>query len=96
MTSPKLSWLPAIAAISLVIAAPALAMSERPKDEPYGHDAKPASTIADMEEAAGHILVLGPKITFETTKGKFTVVTFPKEAVPAAIGEGDGDVPPQA
>jgi cyclophilin family peptidyl-prolyl cis-trans isomerase len=47
--------------------------------EPPG-DQKPAATIPDMEEAAGHLIHLGARLTFQTAKGDFTVVTFPREA----------------
>ncbi|MDB5097265.1 MAG: peptidyl-prolyl cis-trans isomerase, cyclophilin-type [Cyanobacteria bacterium RYN_339] len=72
--------LAAAAVTLLVLSAPAFAMGQRPQEPPTKPEAHPASSIADMEEAAGHLLILGPKITFETSKGKFTVVTFPKEA----------------
>jgi peptidyl-prolyl cis-trans isomerase B (cyclophilin B) len=72
--------LAAAAVTLLMFAAPALAMGQRPSAPPPPQEPNPASSIADMEEAAGHLLILGPKITFETSKGKFTVVTFPKEA----------------
>jgi cyclophilin family peptidyl-prolyl cis-trans isomerase len=39
-----------------------------------------AASLSDMEAAAGHVLILGPRLTFETPKGSFTIVTFPKEA----------------
>jgi len=55
-------------------------MGQRPQQPPQAAEAHPASSIADMEEAAGHLLFLGPQIVFETNKGKFTLVTFPREA----------------
>lgn len=36
--------------------------------------------IKEVEKAAGHKVVFGSKVRFETTKGAFTVVLFPKEA----------------
>jgi cyclophilin family peptidyl-prolyl cis-trans isomerase len=63
-----------------LVAAPALAMGERPASPPPSQDPNAAASIADMEAVAGHILILGPRLTFQTDKGSFTVVTFPKEA----------------
>lgn len=80
MTSLTARWLPVVAVLAVTSATPALAMGQRPGEGPMPAEAHPASSIADMEEAAGHILALGPKITFDTTQGKFTIVTFPKEA----------------
>lgn len=79
MTSPS-RWLTAAAVLAFATTSPAFAMGQRPGEAPMAQEAHPASSIADMEEAAGHLLILGPKITFETSKGKFTIVTFPKEA----------------
>lgn len=42
-------------------------------------DAKP-EVIQEVEKAAGHKVTLGSKVQFTTSKGKFTVVLFPKEA----------------
>lgn len=39
-----------------------------------------AQAIKQVEQAAGHKVVLGDRVQFVTTKGKFTVVLFPKEA----------------
>lgn len=73
----------------LAVAAPTFAMGERPSEAPSAAPAASstgASSIAEMEGAAGHVLVLGPRLTFETAKGRFTVVTFPKEA-PLAVSQ---------
>lgn len=73
----------------LAVAGPAVAMGERPSEAPSAAPAASstgASSIAEMEGAAGHVLVLGPRLTFETAKGRFTVVTFPKEA-PQAVSQ---------
>jgi cyclophilin family peptidyl-prolyl cis-trans isomerase len=80
MTSPSARILFASIALALAAASPAFAMGQRPSEAPMPAEANPASSIADMEEAAGHLLILGDKITFDTAKGKFTIVTFPKEA----------------
>ncbi|MFN3428411.1 MAG: peptidylprolyl isomerase [Candidatus Sericytochromatia bacterium] len=86
----SLSKLLPTALIALVaVATPALAMGERPSEAPGAAPAASssgASSIAEMEGAAGHVLVLGPRLTFETAKGRFTVVTFPKEA-PQAVSQ---------
>lgn len=66
--------------LACLLAAPAHAMGQRPQSPPEAQEAHPAASISDMEEAAGHLLILGPKIVFDTTKGKITIVTFPKEA----------------
>lgn len=58
----------------------ALAMGNRIDATPEPGDQHPAATIPDMEEAAGHLIHLGARLTFETPKGPFTVVTFPREA----------------
>ncbi|HEY9900400.1 MAG TPA: peptidylprolyl isomerase [Pantanalinema sp.] len=42
-------------------------------------EAKPEA-IQEVEKAAGHKVTLGSKVQFTTSKGKFTVVLFPKEA----------------
>ncbi|HEY9854553.1 MAG TPA: peptidylprolyl isomerase [Stenomitos sp.] len=42
--------------------------------------AKTPDVIKDVEQAAGHKVVMGDKVQFTTTKGKFVVVLFPKEA----------------
>ena len=76
----------ALAALALVaaIAGPtppaALAMGNRIEATPEPGDKEPAATIPDMEEAAGHLIHLGARLTFETAKGPFTIVTFPREA----------------
>jgi cyclophilin family peptidyl-prolyl cis-trans isomerase len=58
----------------------ALAMGNRIEATPEPGDQHPAATIPDMEEAAGHLIHLGARLTFETAKGPFTIVTFPREA----------------
>jgi peptidylprolyl isomerase/peptidyl-prolyl cis-trans isomerase B (cyclophilin B) len=63
----SLRMFPLITALALTAIAPAAL-------------AKPADPIKEVEKAAGHKVVLGPKIRFHTTKGDFTVVLFPKEA----------------
>ena len=60
--------------------APALAMGNRIEATPEPGDQHPAATIPDMEEAAGHLIHLGARLQFETAKGPFTIVTFPREA----------------
>ena len=76
---------PAGITASLAFAGPAFGMATRPESAPTpAADPHAASSIADMESAAGHVLVLGPRLTIETAKGSFTVVTFPKEA-PKAV-----------
>lgn len=73
--------LPFFLTASLAFAGSAFAMGTRPEAAPEpSADPNAASSIADMEMAAGHVLVLGPRLNIETTKGAFTVVTFPKEA----------------
>jgi cyclophilin family peptidyl-prolyl cis-trans isomerase len=81
----------ALTVATLACAAPchlvpqALAMGTRPEEAPTpGADANAATSLAEMERAAGHVLVLGPRLLIETAKGSFTVVTFPKEA-PKAV-----------
>ena len=76
MTSPSSRWLLAPIALVFALASPVLAMSQRPGEAPMPAEAHPASSIADMEEAAGHILVLGPEITFDTTKGTYASSSF--------------------
>lgn len=39
-----------------------------------------ATVMKQVEKAAGHKVVVGNTVTFTTTKGKFSVVLFPKEA----------------
>lgn len=39
-----------------------------------------SDAIRQVEQAAGHKVVVGQKVLFETTKGKFTIALFPKEA----------------
>lgn len=63
---------------------PAFAMASRARSTPAPRDRVPAATIADMEEASGHLLHLGTRIAFETERGTFTIVTFPREA-PATV-----------
>lgn len=75
--------LPVALMACLAVAAPALAMGTRPSEAPSAAPSAAAGTlssIADMEGTAGHVLVLGPRLTFQTPKGSFTIVTFPKEA----------------
>lgn len=74
-------------ALMAVLALPgtAFAMSTRPDSAPASAaDPTAASSLADMESTAGHVLVLGPRLIVETAKGSFTLVTFPKEA-PKAV-----------
>lgn len=59
---------------------PALGMAERAKAPPGPQDRFPAASIPSMEAEAGHILFLGTRLQFETERGSFTVVTFPREA----------------
>lgn len=74
--------LSAAVALWLGLAPAVMAMGARPEASPPAgpQEANPAATITEMEAAAGHVLILGPRLTFETAKGAFTVVTFPKEA----------------
>lgn len=68
-------------AICLLAAPAAWAMAERPATAPaQPTEAPSAASIAEMEAAAGQVLILGPRLTFETEKGAFTIVTFPKQA----------------
>lgn len=77
--------LPMLALCPLLLeASPAQAMAGKPRSTPAPRDRVPAATIADMEEAAGHLLHLGARLAFETERGSFTVVTFPREA-PATV-----------
>lgn len=77
--------LPIALTAALALSAPAFAMGTRPEEAPKpGADASAATSLAEMESAAGHVLVLGPRLLIETEKGSFTVVTFPKEA-PKAV-----------
>ncbi len=76
----------ALATLALLTAAfgptppAAFAMGNRIEATPEPGDKDPAATIPDMEEAAGHLIHLGARLTFETAKGPFTIVTFPREA----------------
>lgn len=76
----------ALATLALLTAAlgptppAALAMGNRIEATPEPGDKDPAATIPDMEEAAGHLIHLGARLSFETAKGSFTIVTFPREA----------------
>jgi cyclophilin family peptidyl-prolyl cis-trans isomerase len=74
------SRLVATLALLLFAASPVLAMGQKPQEAPPSQEPNPAASIADMEEAAGHLIMLGPRLQFETEKGNFTVITFPKEA----------------
>lgn len=64
------------------LAAPALAMGQRPTATPAPASPSPGApaSIVEMEEAAGHVLILGPRVDVKTDKGTFTIVTFPQEA----------------
>jgi cyclophilin family peptidyl-prolyl cis-trans isomerase len=42
--------------------------------------ASQATILKQVEKAAGHKVVVGSTVNFTTTKGKFSVVLFPKEA----------------
>jgi cyclophilin family peptidyl-prolyl cis-trans isomerase len=57
-----------------------LAMGTKARSTPAPRDRFPAASIADMEEAAGHLIHLGARLTFETSRGTFTLVTLPREA----------------
>jgi cyclophilin family peptidyl-prolyl cis-trans isomerase len=74
---------PAILLGTLLIASPSFAQhaSPIPSPQPSPH-ATPlvASPLSDMEAAAGTVLFLGSRLTFKTSEGNFTVVTFPKQA----------------
>ncbi|HEY9722495.1 MAG TPA: peptidylprolyl isomerase [Oscillatoriaceae cyanobacterium] len=63
----------------LALAVPAIA---DPASQTATATATPANaaSIADQEAAAGKVLFLGPRLTFETDHGSFTLVTFPQEA----------------
>lgn len=68
-------------ALTIAAAPAASAMGERPATAPVvPQEADAPASIAEMEAAAGQVLMLGPRLTFETAKGSFTIVTFPKEA----------------
>lgn len=43
-------------------------------------EAKTPAVLKEVEAAAGHKVVVGNKVQFTTSKGKFVVVLFPKEA----------------
>ena len=63
----------------------ALAMGQRPVATPVPASPSPgaAASIVEMEEAAGHVLIFGPRLDVKTDKGTFTIVTFlpvPKRA----------------
>lgn len=55
-------------------------MAEKAKGPPVPLDRFPAASIPTMEAEAGRILFLGARLQFETARGNFTVVTFPREA----------------
>lgn len=40
----------------------------------------PATTVGALESAAHRLLVMGRRLTVETPKGRFVIVTFPQEA----------------
>ncbi len=63
---PLLLTLASITFAPLAMQAPALASE--------------ASVLKQVEKAAGHKVVKGSTVNFTTTKGKFSVVLFPKEA----------------
>lgn len=63
----------------LALAAPAIAAPATPTASATATPAAAAS-LADMEAAAGKVLFLGPRLTFDTARGSFTIVTFPQEA----------------
>ena len=74
-------------AFCMLVAPAASAMGERPATAPaVPQEARSAATIAEMEAAAGQVLLLGPRVTFETTKGAFTLVTFP-QAAPQTVAQ---------
>ena len=58
----------ALALVCGVLAAPARA------------ETSPQETLAAVSKAAKHSVFVGSKVRFETTKGKFTVALFPREA----------------
>lgn len=75
--------LTALVALALVAGPtppPAEAMGNRIDATPEPGDQQPGASIPDMEEAGGHLIHLGARLTFETAKGPFTIVTFPREA----------------
>lgn len=73
--------LPALALLlALSGCASLMGQQAAPESSPAPAAEGAAATLSDMEAAAGHVLILGPRLTFETAKGAFTVVTFPKEA----------------
>ncbi|MEB3328787.1 MAG: peptidylprolyl isomerase [Candidatus Sericytochromatia bacterium] len=77
----KLTLATSLAATGLGLAAPeAQGMGAKARSTPAPRDRFPAASIADMEEASGHLLHLGARLTFETSRGTFTLVTFPREA----------------
>lgn len=77
----RFSSLPFALALFLSLAPAAVAMGDRPATPPaQPQEANPAASIAEMEAAAGQVLMLGPRLTFETAKGSFTIVTFPQQA----------------
>ncbi|MEB3221262.1 MAG: peptidylprolyl isomerase [Candidatus Sericytochromatia bacterium] len=74
-----LAW--SLLTCSLALGAPdALAMGGKARSTPAPADRFPGASIADMEENAGHLLHLGARLSFETSRGSFTFVTFPREA----------------
>lgn len=72
--------LPALALLLALSGCASLMGQKAPEASPAPAAEDGAATISDMEAAAGHVLLLGPRLTFETAKGAFTIVTFPKEA----------------
>lgn len=67
-------------ATALLAAPAAFAMGQRPDPAQVPGEPNPADSIADMEEAAGHVLHLGSRLALETPHGKVVIATFPKEA----------------
>ncbi|MEB3196639.1 MAG: peptidylprolyl isomerase [Candidatus Sericytochromatia bacterium] len=60
--------------------APAWAMAAKSQSTPQQADRQPGAPLPLVEEEAGHVIHLGARLTFETSKGNFTFVTFPREA----------------
>lgn len=58
----------------------AFGMAQRATAPPWPQDRFPAASIPAMEAEAGRILFLGARLQFETDRGSFTLVTFPREA----------------
>lgn len=81
ISTSRLTLLALLLTAGLMAPGAAFAMGQRPDATPSAPaEANPATSIVDMEEAAHHLLILGPRLKVETTKGAFTLVTFPKEA----------------